>query len=326
VLEADDEPSFSYPFTLTQSPITFGTQFGGGWGNALTVYYRVRAVSTDGVRSLPSSILTVRITDAAPVPAAVSLVAPANAATVTLPFFFDWSDTANPQVPGYEVDVNTSPTFSDNTNVLILPGCVRSDYMITQDLLAPGSYFWRVRALHGNVAGPYSAARSITVTAGPTPPDVNLFAILAEPLNGYGGNSVQARVMLDNPAPVGGAVVTLATDLPQAQMPVTTVTIPAGKTDATITPVTTGPVPNNGLSIGIIGDMFAGFGAGRAQNSLGVLPILFGTGLSKESVVGGNSVTGSVALLSAAPAGGVTVRLVSSDNSLVTPPATVQPK
>src|SRR6185503_41979 len=149
--------------------------------------------------------------------------------TVTLPFFFDWSDTANPQVPGYEVDVNTSPTFSDNTNVLILPGCVRSDYMITQDLLAPGSYFWRVRALHGNVAGPYSAARSITVTAGPTPPDVNLFAILAEPLNGYGGNSVQARVMLDNPAPVGGAVVTVATDLPQANMPFKTVTIPAGK-------------------------------------------------------------------------------------------------
>jgi len=129
--------------------------------------------------------------------------------------------------------------------------------------------------------------------------------------------------MLDNPAPAGGAIVTVATDLPQAKMPVTTVTIPAGKTDATITPITTGPVPNFGLSIGIIGDVYAGFGAGREQNSLGVLPILYGTGLSRESVVGGTSVTGTVALLNAAPAGGTTVRLFSSDTSLVVPPATV---
>jgi hypothetical protein len=323
VLEADDEPSFSYPFNLTQSPITFGTQFGGGWGNALTVYYRVRAVSADGVSSLPSAIRTVKITDAAPVPPAISLVAPAAGVAVTLPFFFDWTDTANPQVPGYELQVNTSPTFADNTNVLTLPGCARSDYMITQDLLAPGSYFWRARAWHGNVAGPFSAGRPITVTAGTNPPDVGLFAILAEPLNGYGGNSVRARVLLDNPAPIGGAVVTLSTDLPQAQMPVTTVTIPAGKTDAIITPITTGPVPNFGLSVGIIGDIFAGFGDGREQNSLGVLPILYGTGLSKESVVGGNPVTGTVTLLNPAPPGGTTVRFVSSNNSLVTPPATI---
>jgi len=265
----------------------------------------------------------VHITDAAPVPPAISLVAPAAGATVSLPFFFDWSDTANPQVPGYEVDVNTSPTFADNTMILILPGVTRSDYMITSELLPPGNYFWRVRALHGNVAGPFSATRAISVTAGPTPPNVNLFAILAEPLNGYGGNSIQARVMLDNPAPTGGAVVTLATDVPQAKMPFSTVTIPAGKTDATITPVTTGPVPNFGLSIGIIGDILAGFGAGRVQNSLGVLPILFGTGLSQESTTGGIPVTGTVTLLGAAPPGGITVRLVSSDTSLVVPPSTV---
>ena len=324
ILEADDEATFSDPLTLIQSPITFGTQFGGGWGNAIpNIYYRVRAVSVDGVRSLPSATVIVHITDAAPVPPAVSLVTPAAGTTVSLPFFFDWSDTANPQVPGYEVDVNTSPTFADNTMILILPGVTRSDYMITPELLPPGSYFWRVRALHGNVAGPFSTTRAITVTAGPTPPNVNLFAILAEPLNGYGGNSIQARVMLDNPAPTGGAVVTLATDLPQAKMPFATVTIPAGKTDATITPVTTGPVPNFGLSIGIIGDILAGFGAGRVQNSLGVLPILYGTGLSRESVVGGVPVTGTVTLLSAAPPGGITVRLVSSDTSLVVPPSTV---
>ncbi len=322
VLEADDEPTFSYPLNLTLSPITFGTQFGGDWGNALTVYYRIRAVSVDGIRSLPSATLTVKITDAAPAPAAVSQLGPAAGATVATPFFLDWSDAANPQIPGYEVNVNTSPTFSDISNVLLATP-TRSDYMITADLLAPGSYFWRVRPLAGDGVGPWSPGRAITVTQGPMPPDVGLFAILSEPINGYSGNSVQARVMLDNPAPAGGAVVTLATDLPQVQLPVTTVTVPAGKTDATITPIATGPVPNNGLSIGIIGDLFAGFSDGREQSSLGVVPILFGTGLSHESVVGGTTVIGTVNLLSAAPPGGITVRLISSDTTIVQPPATV---
>jgi trimeric autotransporter adhesin len=54
-----------------------------------------------------------------------------------------------------------------------------------------------------------------------------------------------------------------------------------------------------------------------------VLPILYGMELSNEKVVGGASFTGTVTLQSAAPPGGVTVRLVSGDTSLVRPPATV---
>ena len=322
ILEADDEPSFSEPINLTLSPINFGTQSAGLWGNALTVYYRVRAVSVNGVRSLPSAPIQVQITNAAPVAPGVSQIAPADGATVQLPFFLDWSDTANPQVPGYEIDVNTSSSFALGSNVLLLSP-TRSDYMITRDLLAPGSYFWRVRALHGDVAGPWSAPRAINVTAPIAPPNVNLFAILAEPGNAYGGNSAHARVMLDNPAPAGGAIVTLSTDLPQVSLPSPTITVPAGKTDATITNIATGPVPNNGISVGIIGDLFAGFANGRGQNSFGILPILYGTSLSNESVVGGTSVTGTVTLQSPAPSGGTTVRLVSSDPGLVNPPATV---
>jgi hypothetical protein len=322
ILEADDEPTFSYPINLMLSPINFGTVSGGLWGNALNVYYLVRAVSLDGVRSLPSAPITVKITDLAPVPAGVSQLAPADGATVSTPFFLDWTDTPNPQVPGYDVQVSTNTTFSDISNVLLFTA-TRSDYMISADLLAPGSYFWRVRALHGDVAGPWSAPRAITVTAGPMPSNVNLFAIISEPNNGYGGNSVQARVMLDNPAPAGGAIITLSTDIPQVQLPATTITIPAGQTDAMVTPIATGPVPNNGSSIGIIGDLFAAFGKGREQGSLGVLPILAGTNLSNESVVGGSSLTGTTALPVPAPPGGVTVRLISSDTTVVRPPATV---
>jgi len=322
LLEADDEPTFSYPLNLTLSPIYFGTQSGALWGNPLTVYYRVRAVSADGVRSLPSSTVAVQITNAAPIPAGVSPLAPASGATVQLPFFLDWSDTPNPQVPGYDLEFNTSPNFTLATQALLLSPS-RSDYMITRDLLAPGNYFWRVRALHGDVAGLWSAGRAITVTAPVAPPDVNLFAILAEPVNAYGGNTAHARVMLDNPAPAGGAVVSISTDIPQISMPATTITVPAGKTDATISNIATGPVPNNGASVGIIGDLFAGFANGRGQNSFGILPILYGTSLSNESVVGGTSVNATVTLQSAAPPGGITVRLVSSDPDIVSPPQTV---
>lgn len=323
ILEADDEPTFSYPLTLTLSPINFGTQSGALWGNPLTIYYRVRAVSANGVRSLPSATRRVRITNAAPIPAGVSLLAPANGASVQLPFFVDWSDTPNPQVPGYDLEFNTSPNFSLATMVLLLSPS-RSDYMITRDLLAPGNYFWRVRALHGEVAGLWSAGRAITVTAPVVPPNVNLFAILAEPGNAYGGNTGHARVMLDNPAPAGGSVVSISTDIPQVNMPAMTITVPAGKTDATISNIATGPVPNNGGgSVGIIGDLFAGFANDREQNSFGILPILYGMSLSNESVVGGTSVNATATLQSAAPTGGTTVRLVSSDPNIVRPPATV---
>ena len=323
ILEADDEPTFSYPLTLTLSPINFGTQSGALWGNPLTIYYRVRAVSANGVRSLPSATRRVRITNAAPIPAGVSLLAPANGASVQLPFFVDWSDTPNPQVPGYDLEFNTSPNFSLATMVLLLSPS-RSDYMITRDLLAPGNYFWRVRALHGEVAGLWSAGRAITVTAPVVPPNVNLFAILAEPGNAYGGNTGHARVMLDNPAPAGGSVVSISTDIPQVNMPAMTITVPAGKTDATISNIATGPVPNNGGgSVGIIGDLFAGFANDRELNSFGILPILYGMSLSNESVVGGTSVNATVTLQSAAPTGGTTVRLVSSDPNIVRPPATV---
>src|SRR5205823_9726755 len=191
----------SYPLTLTTNALTFGTQAEAGWGNPLDVYYRVRAVSADNVRGLPSATLTIHVTNAAPVPPPPSLTSPAAAATVSLPFFFDWSDTANPQVPGYDVDVDTDPNFAGSFGVLFLQGVTRSDYMITPDLLPPGNYFWRVRALHGDVLGPWSTGRAITVTAGlATPANLGLFAIIAEPGNGYGGNSTQARVMLNAPA------------------------------------------------------------------------------------------------------------------------------
>src|SRR5437763_10489497 len=110
LLEADDEPTFSSPFTLTTDAMQFGTTFRAGWGNAIpNIYYRITAVSADNVRGLPSPILNVHITNAAPVPPPPTPLSPVGGATVTLPFMLTWSETANPQVAGYDGDIDNEP-------------------------------------------------------------------------------------------------------------------------------------------------------------------------------------------------------------------------
>ena len=325
LLEADDEPTFSYPLTLTLDAMQFGTTFHAGWGNPLNVFYRIVAVSADGVRSLPSPTLTVQITNAAPVPPPPTPLSPIGGATVTLPFTLDWSDTANPQVAGYDVDIDNEPNFLGAVGVLLVQGVSRSDYLVVPDPLVeginhfpPGTYFWRVRAVHGDVLGPWSAGQSFTVVASPpTPPGLAIFHIITEPGSVSGGNATQARVTLNMPAPPGGALIKLATDFPNAQVP-TSVLVPESKTDATVSPIATIPVPG-----ATIGTVRAAYGLGWQQNSLGLFPILWGISLSNESVVGGASVLGTVTLLNPAPPGGVQVTLVNNDSDLIALPPSV---
>src|SRR5262245_8919983 len=318
VLEADDEPSFSYPFTLSINPMEFGSFFGAGWGNEIpNIYYRVRAVSVDNVRGLPSATLNVKILNATPVPPSPTPLFPANGATVSLPFTFDWSDTANPQIPGYDIDVDTDPNFAGAFGVLLVQNISRSDYTLMSDL-APGTYYWRVRALHGLAYGPWSSGQLFHVAASPpTPPGLDLFWLLVQPSSVSGGHSTQGRVSLNAPAPVGGATIRIASDMPHAEVP-QTVFVPEGKTDARVSPITTIPV-----SGAVYGTLRAGYALASQQNSLGLWPILFSLSLNKEAVVGGTTVTGTVTLQRAAPVGGIEVALVSNDTTLARPPAKV---
>ena len=228
VLEADDESSFSYPLTLTTDPLQFGTSFRAGWGNALSIFYRVVAVSADGVRGLPSPTLSVQITNAAPVPPPPSPLSPIGGASVTLPFRLDWTDTADPQVAGLRhrhrrrAELPRAPSACCSSRA-----SRRSDYMVVPDPLVegsnifpPGTYFWRVRAVHGDVFGPWSAGQSFTVLPLPaTPPGLAIFHIINEPGSVSGGNPTQARVTLNMPAPAGGALINLASDMPDAEVP-----------------------------------------------------------------------------------------------------------
>jgi hypothetical protein len=319
VLEADDEPNFSYPLTLTTSPLVIGTEFGAGWGNPIpNVYYRIRAVSVDNVRGLPSATLNVQITNAAPVPPAPTPLFPVGGATVSLPFTFDWTDTPNPQIAGYDIDVDDEPNFQGTFGVLLVQNISRSDYTLVSDLV-PGNYWWRVRAIHGAVYGPWSAGTNFRVVASaPTPLD--LFWLRTEPSSTAGGHPTQARVTLSAPAPPGGAVVKIASDLPKAEVP-DSVFIPAGATDAVVSPITTTPAS---FGIGMVGTLRAAYGGGNwEQSSLGISPLLFALSLNKDTVIGGASVTGTVTLKRPATAGGIDVTLISSDTAIARPPAHV---
>ena len=319
VLEADDEASFSFPHPLTTTPtMKFSTNFHIGWGNEIpNIYYRVRAVSADNVMGLPSALLNVKIVNTAPVPPPPTPQFPSANATVSLPFEFNWSDTPNPQIPGYDIDVDDDPAFDGVFGVLMVQNISRSDYVLMTDL-APGNYFWRVRAQHGNVYGPWSSGVPFRVVApAPTPPGLGVFWFVIQPGTVHAGHPTQGRVTLNQPAPAGGAVVRIASDLPHSNAPVSVV-VPAGATDAVVSPITSTPVIGS-----TFGSLRAGYGGGWEQNSIGMWPILFSLSLNTDWVIGGNPVTGRLTLQQPAPAGGIEVTLVSEDTSLVRPPAKV---
>src|SRR4051812_32216438 len=320
LLEADDEPSFSAPQTLTVDAMQFGTKFHAGWGNEIpNIYYRVRAVSVDNVRGLPSATLNVKIVNTAPLAPAPTAQSPVGGATVSVPFMFNWTDTPNPQVVGYDLDVDTDPNFAGSFGVLLVQGVSRSDYVVAHDVpLPPGTYFWRVRAQQGAVAGPWSASGSFRVVASPaTPPGLDLLWILPEPGTVAGGASTQARVTLNGPAPAGGATVRIISDMPGVEVPAT-VTIPAGSTDGTVSPITTVP-----LGVGIVGTLRADYGTSVPLTSFGMVALMFSMSLNTDTVVGGSTVTGTITLQRPAPAGGIDVTIVSGDTSLAQPPAHV---
>jgi hypothetical protein len=105
-------------------------------------------------------------------------------------------------------------------------------------------------------------------------------------------------------------------DMQGVEVPAT-VTIPAGSTDATVSPITTVPV-----GVGFVGALRADYGTGMQITSFGLVPLLFSLSLNTDSVAGGNAVTGTITLQRPAP-DDIDVTIVSSDTSLAQPPAHV---
>jgi uncharacterized protein (TIGR03790 family) len=130
-----------------------------------------------------------------------------------------------------------------------------------------------------------------------------------------GGHNLTATVSLAAVAPAGGTTVTLASSMPSVATVPASVQISAGSRTATF-PVTTAIVTDeNGVTVGI----GANTGSGNLANTLAVYPLLGGLQLSQSTVNGGQALTGTVFLNDAAPSGGVTISLTSSDPSATVP-------
>jgi hypothetical protein len=100
-----------------------------------------------------------------PTPGRPTLISPAQDATITLPFTFDWSDTSNATM--YRIQIDDSSNFS---TPLVLERVVDvSQFTVTT--LNARRHWWRVRAINSaGVQGSFSSVRRFTPQSGTAPP------------------------------------------------------------------------------------------------------------------------------------------------------------
>jgi len=133
------------------------------------------------------------------------------------------------------------------------------------------------------------------------------------PTSVVGGTPSVVTVNLAQPAPAGGAVVTLRSNSAAATVP-ETLTIAAGHSSGSFK-IKTVPVETT-ASITVTGTL------NGTQNTVGLTiktPNLVRLALNPTSVTGGSSPTGTITLGGAAPAGGYTISLSSNSSSTTVP-------
>lgn len=124
-------------------------------------YWRVRAVTSNGITSAWSAIRTMKTLASAP-----QLASPGNGASVNaLRPVLDWSDISN--ATGYQVQASITTTFS---TLLINAATTSSTYTHTTDLPKNKTIYWRVyaKSLGGNSA--WSSIHSFITPAPPAVP------------------------------------------------------------------------------------------------------------------------------------------------------------
>jgi hypothetical protein len=151
----------------------------------------------------------------------------------------------------------------------------------------------------------------------------SLSSVTASPNPVVGGNASTGTVTLTGIAPAGGAAVSLSTASPNLAIPASA-TVAAGAVSATF------PIATSAVTASTAATISASYSGVTRQTVLTLNPVpppppvaLSTLSLSPTTVVGGGTSTGTVTLSAAAPAGGATVNLTSSNTSLATVPASV---
>lgn len=149
-----------------------------------------------------------------------------------------------------------------------------------------------------------------------------LSAVTVNPTSVAGGSSSTGTVTLSAPAPNGGAVVSLSDNTSAAATP-SSITVPAGAASASFTIATTSVAASTSVTISATYSGVTKTTVLTVTPGGGTAAALSSLTLSKTSVRGGDSLSGTVRLTAAAPSGGTVVSLSSSDTSVATVPATV---
>lgn len=219
------------PGRITGTPTTAGT-----------FSFTLRVADARGQTA--SGTFSITVSPPAPpptAPGAPTLVAPAAGASVVTPFELSWARPAgDTPISAYNWQVSARSDFATTAAVGSTAGDVTR---ATVSGIANGTYFWRVQAVNGTAASPYSAPRSFTVTGTTSPPALTGIS-LAPPGEVRGGASTTATVTISLPAPAGGTAVSLTSSQPAVAQVPPSVTVPAGQTSAAFT-ITTNSVTNS---------------------------------------------------------------------------------
>lgn len=160
--------------------------------------------------------------------------------------------------------------------------------------------------INGSLNG---SSQSAALTVSPA----TLSSLTLTPTTVAGGNSFTGLVSLSGSAGPSGVTVTLSSSSSVVSIPVS-VTIPAGSSSASF----------NGTTSVVTSQVQATITAKWGSSTLTAIetvtpPSLVGITVNPSSVSGGNSSAGTVGLNGPAPKGGVTVKLTSSDKSVIVP-------
>src|SRR6266853_188426 len=274
---------------------------------------RVYAVNANGVAGLPSNVISYSVFYNNPIAGPPSPLSPANGDSLTLPITLAWTDVANPQPSGYELQIAKDSGFQqieDDSPQLNNPNR-------TVLSLTPGQKFWRVRSAQGD-SSPTTAAVTAwspagTFTVNPAPPSPASITLTSTPL--YSGNTSWVQIQLSVAAGPNGAVINLTSSNPSAAPVPATVNMPANTAwmqfqiqagqVTTPTPVT----------------ITATLNSGSASAQFNVLPPSIKSLILTPTSINGGAQAGAIVMLNGqAPAGGATINL-SSDSPAAVPPA-----
>lgn len=312
VLQVSKDPSFPVSTSSTFNNIpdatySFATPDEGIYSA------RVYAMSASGIAGVPSNVIRYSVFYNNPIGAPPAPLMPANGSSLTLPITLAWTDVANPQPSGYELQIAKDAGFTQiEEDAPQLNNASRTELSLT-----PGQKFWRVRSAQGD-ASPTTAAVTAfsatgTFTVNPAPPAPVSIVPLSNPL--YSGNTTFVQIQLTGAVPANGAVINLTSSNPAAAPVPASVNMPANTAWMQFqmqAGQVTSPTPVT---------ITATINSQSASVQLMVLPpSIKSISLSPSSISGGAMAGAIVVLNGQAPAGGAVVSL-SSDSPAVLAPA-----